>query len=37
MGLSNAQGTPACTAGIVIGAVGALVLIALCFKGKVHF
>ncbi len=37
MDINNARGVPAYTAGIVIGAVGALVIIALCFKGKVHF
>lgn len=37
MDINNAKGTPAFTAGIVIGSVGVLVLIALCFKSKVHF
>lgn len=35
--LNNARGVPAMTAALVIGSVGALVLIALCFKSKVHF
>lgn len=37
MDINNARGTPGYLAGIVIGAVGALVLIAICFKGKIHY
>lgn len=37
MDINNARGTPAYLAFIVVGAVGALVLIAVCFKGKIHY
>ena len=37
MDINNARGTPAMTAAIVVGSVGLLVVLALCFKSKVHF